>query len=182
MQISVTFRNMDPSDSLRTYAEEKIMRLKKYVALPVDVQVVLAKQKYRNSAEIKVVSAGKVMKCRENTEDMYSSIDLALDKMERQVQKLKDKIRGHRSPAVEGEQTENFLEEKEPEEESGPRIVESQKINTKPMSVEEAVMQMQVSEQDFFVFVNSVTHDVNVIYRQPDGNIGLIEAKTPGKE
>ena len=94
MQISVTFRNMEPSTALREYASDKVQRLKKYMAEPVDVHVVLAKHKYRNQAEVKVTSRGTVMKGVEHTEDMYSSIDLVMDKIERQARK-----RGRRSLA-----------------------------------------------------------------------------------
>jgi putative sigma-54 modulation protein len=119
------------------------------------------------------------MKCQENTEDMYSSIDLALDKIERQARKLKGK-RGYRhSSNSEGTIRFALTSRESRDEEEGPRIISSQKVNSKPMSVEEAVMQMNMSNDNFFVFINSNTLDVNVIYKQQDGNIGLIEAKAP---
>ena len=184
MQISVTFRNMEPSDALRDYASDKIQRLKKYMAEPVDVHVVLAKHKYRNQAEIKVTSHGAVMKGVEHTEDMYSSIDLVMDKIERQARKRKDKIREFR-PVSLGDEImvrHAVLDQAAVEEEEGPRIINTQEFSAKPMSVEEAVDQMNLMNNDFLVFLNASTQDVNVIYRRRDGNIGLIEAKTPREE
>ena len=184
MQISVTFRNMEASAALREYASDKIQRLKKYVAEPVDVHVVLAKHKYRNQAEIKVTSRGVVMKGVEHTEDMYSSIDLVMDKIERQARKHKDKVREFR-PVSLGDEImvrHGVLESADDEEEEGPRIINTQEFSAKPMSVEEAVDQMNLMNNDFLVFLNASSQDVNVIYRRRDGNIGLIEAKTPREE
>jgi putative sigma-54 modulation protein len=184
MQISVTFRNMEPSDALKGYATEKIERLKKYLDAPADVQVVLAKNKYRNSAEVKMVSRGIVMRGEENTEDMYSSIDLVIDKIERQARKYKDKIRAYK-PISLGDEIRvrhEVLDQASLEEDQGPRIVQSQEFSAKPMSVEEAVMQMDLMNNEFLVFMNAGTRDVNVVYRRKDGNIGLIEAKTPRED
>lgn len=179
MQVSVTFRKMEPSDSLKDYATDKIMRLKKYITSPADVNVVLAKQKYRYIADIKVISRGIVMRGEENSEDMYSSIDLALDKIERQARKYKDKIRQY-EPVKLGEEIKvrHDILEQEPPEEEGPRVIRTSEFHAKPMSVDEAIMQMDLLNNDFLVFTNASTRDVNVIYRRQDGNVGLIEAKT----
>ena len=184
MQISVTFRNMEPSTALREYASDKVQRLKKYMPEPVDVHVVLAKHKYRNQAEVKVTSRGVVMKGVEHTEDMYSSIDLVMDKIERQARKRKDKIREFR-PVSLGDEImvrHGVVESVAAEEEEGSRIINTQEFSAKPMSVEEAVEQMNLMNNDFLVYLNASTQDVNVIYRRRDGNIGLIEARTPREE
>ncbi len=180
MQISVTFRNMETSDALKKYAAEKIERLKKYVSRPADVHVVLSKHKYRSRAEIKISHSGQVMKGEENTEDMYSSIDLALDKVERQVIKHKDKRQARRStpPISEITVRHGIVEQDLPEDEQGSKIIDSEEFSAKPMSVDEAVMQMELMNNDFLVFLNATTQDVNVIYKRRDGNIGLIEAKS----
>jgi putative sigma-54 modulation protein len=152
--------------------------------MPVDVAVVLAKQKYRNRAEIKVASSGVVMKSEENSEDMYSSIDLALDKIERQARKYKDKIRQYK-PVSLGEEIKvrhAVLEQESASSADGPKIVNSQEFSAKPMSIDEAIMQMDLLNNDFLVFINSETQVVNVIYRRGDGNIGLIEADTKNQE
>jgi putative sigma-54 modulation protein len=184
MQISVTFRNMETSDALKAYAAEKLERLKKYLDEPLDIQVVLSKNKYRNGAEVKMVSRGIVMRGEENTEDMYSSIDLVVDKIERQARKYKDKIRAYKAVSL-GEEIRvrhEVLDQASLDEDRIPKIIQSQEFSAKPMSVEEAVMQMDLMSNDFLVFMNSGTKDVNVVYRRKDGNIGLIEAKTPREE
>ncbi len=179
MQVSVTFRKMEPSDSLKSYAMDKAMRLKKYVAMPADVNVVLAKQKYRYIADIRVMSRGIVLRCEKNTQDMYSSIDLALDKIERQARKYKDKIREYK-PVKLGEEImirHKVFDRESVEEEDGPKIIKTSEFNSKPMSIDEAVMQMDLMDNDFLVFTNANTRNVNVVYRRNDGNLGLIEAK-----
>jgi putative sigma-54 modulation protein len=171
---------MEPSDSLKEYATDKIMRLKKYINSPADVNVVLAKQKYRYLADIRVMSRGIMMRGEHNTEDMYSSIDLAVDKIERQARKYKDKIRDY-EPVKLGEEImvrHDILDQESMDEEEGPRVVRTSEFHAKPMSVDEAVMQMDLLNNDFLVFTNATTRDVNVIYRRSDGNVGLIEAKT----
>jgi len=178
MQVSVTFRNMDPSETLKAYSSEKCLRLSKYVSKPTDIHVVLAKQKYRSRAEIKITHGGVVMKGAENGEDMYSSIDLALDKVERQLRKLKDKRREHRS-SQSVTVRHGIVSHELAGDEEGARIVNSEEFSAKPMSIDEAVMQMDVANNDFLVFINSSTQEVNVIYKRRDGDVGLIEAQTP---
>jgi putative sigma-54 modulation protein len=184
MQVSVTFRKMEPSDSLKEYATDKADRLKKYLAMPANVNVVLAKQKYRYIADIKVMSRGIVLRSEENTEDMYSSIDLALDKIERQARKYKDKIRRYNPVKLADEIMirHNVVDQESLEEDEGPRIIKSSEFSAKPMSVDEAVMQMDLLGNDFFVFTNSSSREVNVVYRRGDGNFGLIEAGTSNSE
>jgi putative sigma-54 modulation protein len=180
MQISVTFRHMEPSDALKSYAADKIERLAKYVPSPTDVHVVMSKHKYRNSVDVKLVSKGIVLRGEENTEDMYSAIDLAVDKIERQARKYKDRIRDY-APVALADEIPVKLDVIEPEgltEEAGPRIVRSSEFSAKPMTVDEAVMQMDLMNNDFLVFMNAQSRDVNVVYRRQDGNYGLIEAKT----
>lgn len=182
MQVSVTFRKMDPSDSLKEYATDKVMRLRKYIDSPADVNVVLAKQKYRYIADIKVMTRGIMLRGEQNTEDMYSSIDLAMDKLERQARKYKDKIREY-EPVKLGEEImvrHQVVEQESMDEDEGPRVIKTSEFNAKPMTVDEAVMQMDLLNNDFLVFTNASTRDVNVVYRRQDGNFGLIEAKGLG--
>ncbi|RLB52916.1 MAG: ribosome-associated translation inhibitor RaiA [Deltaproteobacteria bacterium] len=177
MQISVTFRNMEPSEHLKEYATEKCLRLKKYISLPADVHVVLAKHKYRHHAEIKVSKAGVIMKGEENSEDMYSSIDLAMDKIERQARRFKDKRREHRGGEGGEITVRHAVMESPADSQGGAVVVDSEELSPKPMSVDEAIMQMEAQSRDFFVFLNAGSNEVNVIYRRHDGSVGLIEAR-----
>jgi len=177
MQILVTFRHVDPTPPLRTYAEEKLERVKKYLRRPVDAHVILSVAKERHVAEITLKADHVTMVAQEETHDLYSAIDLALDKLEHQAQKLKARRRSHRAgrggePA---EVTASVLAA-EPEAPGATRaVIRTERMPAKPMSVEEAVAQLAASRDDFLVFTNASNQNVAVLYRRHDGNYGLIE-------
>lgn len=175
MDIAVTFRHMKPTESLRTYAEEKVSKIKKYVDFPVEAHVVLSVEKFRHIADISLSINGTWIKGIEETDDMYSAIDQVMDKLEKQVKKVRSKVRNRRT---ENRRSEGTLAEEETEEAAfgpeGPSI-EVERIITKPMDPEEAAMQLSGSSQDFIVFRNARSEQINVIYRRKDGNFGLIE-------
>lgn len=187
MQLSVTFRHMDPSDALKAYAEEKISRIEKYVDTALEAHVVLSVEKFRHTADVTVAAEGITLKGQEQTEDMYSAIDMVLDKMERQVKRYRDKSKGRHAgskarpntmrtgellqdKAVTPDKTEDRVEEEMQE-----LLILSQPIETKPMDVEEAVARLDLSQDRFMVFTNAATEEVNVVYRRSDGNYGLVE-------
>lgn len=183
MQFSVTFRKMDSSDSLKAYAAEKVERLKKYFDIPTDVNVILSKEKYRYIADIKVMARGMMLRGEDNSEDMYQSIDVAINKIERQARRYKEKIHSY-EPVRLGEEImvhHKVVDQEGLDDAEGPRIIQSSEFQAKPMSVDEAVMQMDLINNDFLVFTNAQTRDINVVYRRQDGNFGLIEAKTSAK-
>jgi len=175
MQISVTFRNVDPSVALRQYAEEKISRIKKYFDEPIDAHVILKVEKFRHSAEVVVNANGLHVNGTEETDDMYSAIDKLADTIEAQAKKSKDKTRRRKSgnrgsgAAVEPE---NEIEPVDIEE---ARIIRTEQVYAKPMDVDEAVMQLNLSNGEFMVFSNRHTNRINVLYRRKDGHYGLIE-------
>jgi putative sigma-54 modulation protein len=173
MDISVTFRHLESTDALRDYAREKVSRIKKYVGTPADVAVVLSLEKHRHQAEITLNTNGITVNAKDVTEDMYAAIDLAVDKLERQVKKHKEKIKDHKP----GERTARYnIVSSEPAlPAQGERIIKTESIFIKPMSVDEAIMQIDVMNNDFLVFTNAQTQKVNVLYRRRDGNLGLIE-------
>ncbi|MEJ5349636.1 MAG: ribosome-associated translation inhibitor RaiA [Desulfosoma sp.] len=176
MQINVAFRHTETSDTLRKYAEEKVSRIKKYLEEPIEANVVLQVEKFRHIADVTVESNGLRINAREETEDMYAAIDMVVDKLEGQIKKHKEKLRNRKSNAAERSQRlmMNILEWPS-EEASEPRVVTTQQIYAKPMDVDEAVMQLNLSNGDFLVFTNRATMSVNVLYRRKDGNYGLIE-------
>lgn len=176
MDINVTFRHIDPSESLRAYAEEKASKIEKYFDFPVEVHIVLAVEKFRRMADVTLSVNGNVIKAVEETEDMYSSIDQVMDKIEKQIKRYKDKNKKRR---LENRKSEESLAVDESEEISdqaldGP-VIEIEKLVAKPMDPEEAAMQLTLSQQDFLVFRNSISREINVIYKRKDGNLGLIE-------
>ncbi|MBC2716838.1 MAG: ribosome-associated translation inhibitor RaiA [Desulfobacteraceae bacterium] len=181
MQISVTFKNLDPSDHLKSYVQNKLNKLDKLLDNPAEANVVLSVEKIRHIAEIKIIGDRLSINCREKTSDMYSSIDMALDKLEKQIKKNKQKIRNHRQ----GTRSELKGRETLPEEISSSSVDESsepqirvQNIDFKPMDVEEASMQMDLVPDNFIVFTNSRTNRVNVLYRRKDGDLGLIQPRS----
>ncbi len=177
MQIAVTFRHMEASSPIKEYAEEKFSKLKKYIDEPIDAQVVISvEKKIRHNAEVTIVAKGITIKASEESADMYASIDGVADKLERQLKRYKEKIKRHTPSTKKGRQIAKTVFEAESLEEADvqPSIVRSHSFSAKPMSVEEAAMQMDLMHKEFMVFTDDVTEEVNVVYRRKDGNYGLI--------
>ncbi len=177
MQITTTFRHMESSEALKSYVEEKLERVQKYIDEPIVAQVFLTVEKIRHMAEITITAKGITIKASEETNDMYAAIDSVLDKIERQLRRYKEKIKEHK-PAVETEERKvkkSVVEAVSLGVKNEPVIIKSKTFSIKPMSVEEAVMQMDLLHKDFLVFTDASTEYINVIYRRKDGNYGLIE-------
>ncbi|MBW1980409.1 MAG: ribosome-associated translation inhibitor RaiA [Deltaproteobacteria bacterium] len=177
MQVSVTFRKIDASETLRNYAEEKLYRIKKYVEDPIEAHVVLSVEKFRHVAEVTINANGIRIKGAQQTEDMYSAIDMAVDKLESQIKKYRERLKQHKGDG--GARSQVFTltagGEEGFEEDQGPQIIKTEQVYAKPMDLDEAVMQMELAEGEFLVFTNSRTKHINVLYRRKDGNYGLIE-------
>lgn len=171
MSVTVTFRHVRPTDALRRYAETKTQRLQKFVHRPIEAHVVLSVDKRRHVAELVVNADSMSFTATEETDDLYSAIDLAMAKIERQVAKrtTKRKDRKHTTstaapaPSV-----------RRPRARGGV-VIETERVTVKPMSVEEGVMQMNLLKKDFLLFRNATTETLSVVYRRRDGNYGLIE-------
>lgn len=176
MHITVTFRHMDSSDALRTYAEEKTERFQKYLSEPIEVHWVLSVEKIRHIADATITGSGVTIKAAEATGDMYSAIDSVLDKLEQQVRKHKEKIKDHK-PHTDEPAGKRFTQTAGSALPASPRIVKKENQFLKPMSVDEAAMQMDVEKNGFLVFTDSATSNVSVIYRIEGGDYGLIESR-----
>ena len=174
MQTSVTFKNIDPSDNLKSYVGDKLNRFDKYLDNPAEASVVLAVEKFRHIAEINISGDRLTINGKEETVDMYSAIDMVLDKLEKQIKKNKEKIRERRSTA-------KNLTRSMPDEDINPpdddieRQIKIRNIEYKPMDIEEAVLQMDLIEDNFLVFTNARSDQINVLYRRRDGHYGLIQ-------
>jgi putative sigma-54 modulation protein len=177
MQITTTFRHMESSEALKSYVEEKLERVQKYIDEPVVAQVFLTVEKIRHLAEITITAKGITIKASEETNDMYAAVDAVLDKIERQLRRYKEKIKEHKpsSEDLARKVKKSVVEAESLGQLDEPVIIKSNTFSIKPMSVEEAVMQMDLLHKDFLVFTDSVSEDINVIYRRKDGNYGLIE-------
>jgi len=179
MQTSVTFINLDPSEALKAYACEKLDRFDKYVDNPAKANVVLTVEKFRHIADINISGDGFVATGHEETSDMYSAIDMALDKLEKQIIKNKKKFKRLRSTAARSKmfryEAAGVTARGDLERETGPRTVRIKNIEYKPMDVDEAALQMDLIKDSFLVFTNAQTEKVNVLYRLKDGSYGLIQ-------
>jgi len=176
MQTSVTFKNLDPSDHLKAFVTDKLNRLDKYFYNPGEANVVLCVEKFRHIAEININADRMTINGKEETEDMYSAIDMVLDKLEKQIKKGKQKIRDRRagkSKVGKNSGSDAGLAESDLE-----RRIVLENIEYKPMDVDEAIEQMDLMDDQFMVFTNSRSDRVNVLYRRKDGNFGLIQPTT----
>ena len=177
MQIAVTFRHMEASEPVRAYVEEKLSRVKKYIEEPIDAQAVLSvEKKIRHNAEVSIVAKGITIKGSEQTNDMYAAVDAVVDKIERQLKRYKEKIKEHKPLTGKERQVQKtVLAAQSIDEGQGePVIIRSNSFSVKPLSVEEAVMQMDLLHKDFLVFTDATTEEISVVYRRKDGNYGLI--------
>lgn len=178
MRINVTFRHIDgePTESLKQYVEQRLKKLKKYADGPIDINVVLSKEKYRCSAEVVVSVDGLRAAAKEVQGDLNSAIDLVSDKIEKQLRKFREKLRSRKTSGSNKVVKEPVFDIEEHPEEI--KII-TERIEAKPMSVEEAIAQFELLSQEFFVFTNAEQNAVNVIYRRKDGTLGLIEPENP---
>jgi putative sigma-54 modulation protein len=174
MQTSVTFKNLDPSDHLKSYVGDKLDRFDKFLDNPAEANVVLAVEKFRHIAEINISGDRLSIIGKEETIDMYSAIDMVLDKLEKQIKKSKEKIRAHRTASK--TRNRSMLDEtSSPPDEDVERQIKIRNIEYKPMDIEEAVLQMDLIEDSFLVFTNARSDQTNVLYRRRDGHFGLIQ-------
>lgn len=173
MQTSVTFKNLDPSETLKSYVTDKLNRFDRLLDNPAEANVVLSVEKFRHIAEINIAGDRMTINGKEETVDMYSAIDNLMDKLEKQIKKSKQKIRERRA----GSKARNFSieNEKVSVDDEVERQVRVKNIEYKPMDVEEAVLQMELMTDNFLVFTNARSDRVNVLYRRKDGHYGLIQ-------
>ena len=179
MRLQVKGKNLDVSDSIRSYAEDKLRKLERQLADLTQIELELSIERNpsisaNHVAEATIWTKGPTLRAREASADMRSSIDQLVDKLERQVQRYRQKRR-RRSGRDNGT---NLGAEPPSYEGSEPSIVKTKQFPVKPMSPEEAVLQLELVGHDFFVFENAETGEVNVVYRRHDGNYGLIEPQT----
>jgi putative sigma-54 modulation protein len=171
MQVTVSGRNIEVTDSLKQYATEKFGRLEKYLPKAVQAIITLSVvKKVHHRAEAAIKSNGLLIQASEETEEMYSAIDLLIEKIERRVRRYKEKLVDHKHQSNKEEEALSSSSE-----DRIPQIIRTKRFDLKPMLPEEAVMQMELLDKDFFIFANVGSGLVNVIYKRKDGNVGLIE-------
>ncbi len=172
MRITVSGKNMDVTDALRSTVNKKMGKLDKYFNKDLELKATVSVEKNRHIFEVTIPFNGTILRSEEVTDDMYTSIDKAVDVLERQIRKHKTKLekRYYSGGSIKFENITQL-----PEEDKDSKIVKTKKFAIKPMDEEEAVLQMELIGHSFFVFRNAETNEVNVVYRRKDGNYGLIE-------
>ena len=200
MQIDISFRHMDPSEPLREYADEKIRRvIRKYIRDDFDAQITLSIEKFRHIAKLHLSYKGISIKCEESSEDMYQSLDLALDKLERQIHRYKGKLRNHKPMRMDASrmldvavvalpEVEDEIEEEvagtvtaasdadagKAEVAPAARIIKHESMAIAEMSVDDAAMKLSLEDLPVVVFINADSKATSVLYKNEDGTCGLI--------
>jgi len=171
MQISVTFRQLEPSEALKNYVTERLKKLKRYLDGPLEAHVVLALEKFRSLADVTINSNGRIIKGREENTDMYAAIDLVMDKIDMQLRKLRGRMRevkadrGRTTPPV-----------SLPEEEGTPLPpLRRRRLEAPPLSLSDALEILQNQNEDLFLFTDVERGSLQILYRRPDGTLVLVE-------
>ena len=175
MKFTIRGKKLEVTDAIKTYVEEKIGRLDKYFEKPdnISANVLMRLSGKDQVVEVTINTHGLILRGEESNKDLYASIDLVTDKIERQIRKNKTKI--HKKSSK--ETIRDFKEFEVEEKESANDVVKRKEIEMKPMSEEEAILQMELIDHDFFVYKDENTNETNVVYKRKDGNYGLIVTK-----
>ncbi len=174
MNIQITFRHIPSSSALKQYAEEKITKLLKSLKEPIEVHIIFTQEKKNNTVELTLTSAGKELYAKERGMDMYAAIDLIYDKLDKQITKLKEKKKKHTGigSMKHLQQVETINEDEDKDE---VMVIPEKDYFVRPMTTEEAVLQLDISENQFLVYLDAGDEKVNVVFRRDDGHYGLIE-------
>ncbi|HPD56977.1 MAG TPA: ribosome-associated translation inhibitor RaiA [Smithellaceae bacterium] len=177
MKISVTFRNNEGEKGHKDYAAEKINKLNKYLDTPAEAHIILSMEKFRSIVEVNFSTNGWNINAKEKDKDMRLAIDKCIDKIEKQIKKQKEKVRERKPISIRhGKDKTERLDETE--DLSANRVVETRKIILKPMSLDEAVMELEETKAAFVIYRDSSSEKVSVVYRRDDGQYGLMETKS----
>lgn len=177
MRFIITGRNIVVTDALRMAVEEKLSKLDRFFASETEVHVTLSVQKERQLIEVTIPVKGHIIRSEQESNDMYVSIDLVEEVIEKQLKKYKNKIIAKKQNAADFSQ--EYVEEEIPEAleavDGGVEIIRSKHFGIKPMDPEEACVQMELLGHSFYVFLNAKTDEVNVVYKRKGNTYGLIE-------
>lgn len=174
MKFIISGKNIDVTPGLKSAVEDKIGKLEKYFTPETEVHVTLGVQKDMQKIEVTIPVKGTIIRSEQASNDMYVSIDLVTEVIERQLKKYKTKIRQEEQAGAASLRT-DFLEADVDDAEEEVKIIRTKKFDIKPMYAEDACVQMELLGHDFFVFVNAETDDVNVVYKRKGSTYGLIE-------
>ena len=174
MKFTITGRNIELTKGLKDAVEDKLSRLEKYFTPDKDVYVTLSVEKERQKIEVTIPMKGNIIRSEQVSNDMYVSIDLVEEVIERQLKKYRTKLVTKKQAGGEFF-TSEFMNTQDVEDDEAIKIVRSKKFGMKPMYPEDACLQMELLGHDFFVFRNAETDEVNVVYKRKGNTYGLIE-------
>lgn len=174
MRVSVIAKNTTATPALKEMVEKKLSKVKRYFDPEVEAKATLSIQKSKQKVEITIPFNGIVLRAEEATEDMYKSIDLVVAKLERQIRKQRTKLSRRNNESLRFPQLDEVALSDEVTETNG-EVVKVKKFGVKPMSVEEAVLQMELVGHNFFVYQDSDENKICVVYKRKDGDYGLLE-------
>ncbi len=173
MRISIAGKGMEVSDYLKEIVNKKVSKLQRYFDEDTEAHITMSIQRSRHIVEVTIPFDGIVLRGEEATGDMYASIDGVLKKLEKQIHKHRTSLkrRLHEGAFASGD----YEYHTELVDEKLPAVVRTKRFVIKPMDIEEAAMQMELLGHQFFVFRNAMSHEINVLYKRNDGDLGLIE-------
>jgi len=173
MKVNIYGKNMQLTEALKEATIKKVKRLDKFFQQDVEAKVVLSIEKKDQKVEVTIPFNGRIARVEEYSDDMYNSIDEAVESLEQQIRKYKTKLQDKRQ-SNESIKFEN-VEPLDDEDTSEFKVVKTKRFAIKPMNIEEAILQMDLLKHNFFVFLNADSEEVNVVYKRKDNNYGLIE-------
>ena len=173
MKFTISGKNVEVTESLKTAVAEKLAKLDRFFSQDVEANVTLSVEKNRQKVEVTIPVKGGIIRGEQESSDMYVSIDLVEEVIESQLKKYRQKIIDRYQSG--SHFTDSYIEAEPEEEESEIQIVKVKHFQFKPMDPEEACMQMELLNHDFFVFTNSETDEVNVVYKRKNNTYGIIE-------
>ncbi|HPS93237.1 MAG TPA: ribosome-associated translation inhibitor RaiA [Deltaproteobacteria bacterium] len=173
MQTDITFKNLDSSDALKDYAIKRLSKIDKYIERTAEAHVVLSVEKRRHKADVTLTADGTVINAVEITEDLYAAIDMVMDKLERQFKKHKQKIQGGKKIQGKAPQEEEAAEPLDAK--ARPRVVYEKNYFVKPMSLDEAILQMNLTTENYLIFQNTESNQISLLYKRQDGDLALVE-------
>ena len=189
MQVNITFRHLEPTEALKDHVRGRVEHVERYVDRPSEAHAVLHVEHLDHHAEITVKAGRFLLRGTARSPDMYASIDAAAERIERQLKKHKEKLttrkngHGHAHTAApllpNMDIRHDVLDVIDHPDRPSHRVVKSKRFEARPMTVDEAILQMELLDSAFFVFLNEGDRAVNVVYKRDDGSLGLLEAR-PG--
>lgn len=175
MKVTVIAKNIELTPALKEMVEKKLKKLDRYFEASVSARATLSVQKNRQIVEVTIPFNGVILRVEESTEDMYKSIDLVEEKIERQIRKQRTKLSRRNSGNSLRYAELAATDSKNSEEEEEKKIVRTKVFSVKPMSADEAMLQLELLGHSFFVYQDADTNKVNVMYKRKDGQYGLLE-------